>query len=50
MKDEQKNLSDIIADYFDKNFINKDIIDSNINKNRYNIVQNLSCVIIEFFF
>jgi len=49
MKDEQKNLSDIIADYFDKNFINKDIIDSNINKNRYNIVQNLSCVIIEFF-
>jgi len=48
LKDKQKNISEIIGDYFDKIFKNnQSYINDNINKN--NIYNNLNCVIIEFF-
>ena len=50
MKDEQKNISDVIANFFDKIFIKDEDITNDTNlKNKNNIAHNLSCVIVEFF-
>ena len=50
LKDEEKNISDIIGDYFDKIISNnQNIVNNNVNQNGNNIYNNLSCVIIEFF-